>query len=44
MRKTIGSAKEREALYYFDETDVHGQCPPTVCNSASSLRESEFLL
>ncbi|RVW26126.1 hypothetical protein CK203_112187 [Vitis vinifera] len=26
--KTNGSAKEREGLYYFDETDVRGQCPP----------------
>ncbi|RVW59926.1 hypothetical protein CK203_086981 [Vitis vinifera] len=28
--KTIGSAKEREGLYYFDETDVLGQSSPTV--------------
>ncbi|RVW25308.1 putative mitochondrial protein [Vitis vinifera] len=34
-RKAIGSAKESEDLYYLDETDVCGQCPPTVCNSAS---------
>ena len=37
-RKMIGSAKEREGLYYFDEANVRGQCPPTVCNSASSPR------
>ncbi|KAJ9704129.1 hypothetical protein PVL29_005425 [Vitis rotundifolia] len=42
--KTIGSAKEREGLYYFDETDVLGQCPPTVCNSASYPKDSELLL
>ena len=42
--KTIGSAKEREVLYYFDETDVHGQCPPTVCNSASRPKDRELLL
>ena len=36
--KMIGSAKEREGLYYFDEANVRGQCPPTVCNSASSPR------
>ena len=34
----IGSAKEREGLYYFDEANVRGQCPPTICNSASSPR------
>ena len=43
-RKTIGSAKEREGLYYFDEIDMRGQCPPTVCNSASRPRDSELLL
>ena len=37
-RKMIGSAKEREGLYYFDEANVRGQCPPTVCNSTSSPR------
>ncbi|RVW15150.1 hypothetical protein CK203_083350 [Vitis vinifera] len=42
--KTIGSAKEREVLYYFDETDVHGQCPPTVCNSASRPKDRELLV
>ncbi|KAJ9682590.1 hypothetical protein PVL29_018499 [Vitis rotundifolia] len=31
-------------LYYFDEIDVHGQCPPTVCNSASHPKDSELLL
>ena len=36
--KIIGSAKEREGLYYFDEANVRGQCPPTVCNSTSSPR------
>ncbi|RVW58408.1 hypothetical protein CK203_114377 [Vitis vinifera] len=36
--KMIGSAKEREGLYYFDEANVRGQCPPTICNSASSPR------
>ena len=41
--KTIGSAKEREGLYYFDEANVCGQCP-SVCNSASSPGESELLL
>ena len=40
----IGSAKEREGLYYFDEANVRGQCPPTVCNSTSSPRESGILL
>ena len=40
----IGSAKEREGLYYFDEANVRGQCPPTVCNSTSSPGESELLL
>ena len=40
----IGSAKEREGLYYFNEANVCGQCPPTVCNSASRPRESELLL
>ena len=42
--KTIGSAKEHEGLYYFDEANVSGQCPPTICNSASSPGESELLL
>ena len=42
--KMIGSAKECEGLYYFDKTDVRGQCPPTVCNSASNPKESELLL
>ncbi|RVW92978.1 hypothetical protein CK203_032776 [Vitis vinifera] len=42
--KTIGSAKEREGLYYFDETDLFGQCPPTVCNFASYPKDSELLL
>ncbi|KAL6319776.1 hypothetical protein AAG906_036834 [Vitis piasezkii] len=42
--KMIGSAKEREGLYYFDEANMRGQCPPTVCNFASSLMESELLL
>ncbi|KAJ9708672.1 hypothetical protein PVL29_000611 [Vitis rotundifolia] len=40
--KTIGSAKERESLYYFDKTDVLGQCSPTVCNSASYPKDSEL--
>ena len=40
----IGSAKEREGLYYFDKATVRGQCPPTVCNFASSPRESGLLL
>ena len=44
MGKTIGSSKERESLYYFDETDMCGQCSPTVCNSASRPRENELLL
>ena len=44
MGKTIGSSKERESLYYFDETDVSGQCSPTVCNSTSRPRENELLL
>ncbi|RVX08418.1 Retrovirus-related Pol polyprotein from transposon TNT 1-94 [Vitis vinifera] len=43
-RKTIGSAKEREGLYYFDEIYLLGQCPPTVCNSASYPKDSELLL
>ncbi|RVW92108.1 Retrovirus-related Pol polyprotein from transposon RE1 [Vitis vinifera] len=34
--ETIGSAKEREGLYYFDEANVV-DVSPTVCNSASSL-------
>eukprot|EP00261_Vitis_vinifera_P040954 XP_019082197.1 PREDICTED: probable protein phosphatase 2C 8 isoform X2 [Vitis vinifera] len=41
---TIGSAKEREGLYYFDETDVLGQSSPTVCNSTSYPKDSELLL
>ena len=44
LGKTIGSSKERESLYYFDETDVCGQCSPTVCNSASRPRENELFL
>nr|CAN68286.1 hypothetical protein VITISV_017015 [Vitis vinifera] len=44
LGKTIGSSKERESLYYFDETDMCGQCSPTVCNSASRPRENELLL
>ncbi|RVW36141.1 Retrovirus-related Pol polyprotein from transposon RE1 [Vitis vinifera] len=36
-------SKEREGLYYFDETDVRGQCPPTVCNSASHLKDKGHL-
>ncbi|RVW47082.1 hypothetical protein CK203_107458 [Vitis vinifera] len=44
LGKTIVSAKEREGLYYFDEANVSGQCPPTACTSASSPRESELLL
>ena len=44
MGKTIGSAKEHEGLYYFDETDLLGQCPPIVCNSASYPKDSELLL
>ena len=43
LGKTIGSAKECEGLYYFDEANVCGQCP-SVCNSASSPGESELLL
>ncbi|KAJ9687202.1 hypothetical protein PVL29_015881 [Vitis rotundifolia] len=43
-RKTICNAKECEGLYYFDETDVCGQCPPTVCNSASHPKDSKLLL
>ncbi|RVW33188.1 Retrovirus-related Pol polyprotein from transposon RE2 [Vitis vinifera] len=42
--KTIGSAKEHEGLYYFDETDVLGQCSPTVYNSASYPKDNELLL
>ncbi|RVW13333.1 hypothetical protein CK203_089014 [Vitis vinifera] len=42
--KTISSAKEREGLYYFDEIYLLGQCPPTVCNSASYPKDSELLL
>ncbi|RVW27396.1 hypothetical protein CK203_041006 [Vitis vinifera] len=42
--KMIGSAKEREGLYYFDEANVRGQCPLTVCYFASSPRESGLLL
>ena len=42
--KTNGSAKEREGLYYFNETDVRGQCPPNVCNFASRPKDSELLL
>ncbi|RVX03686.1 putative mitochondrial protein [Vitis vinifera] len=38
--KTIGSAKEREGLYYFDETDVLGQSSPTVWESMSETRPS----
>ncbi|RVW46804.1 Retrovirus-related Pol polyprotein from transposon RE2 [Vitis vinifera] len=38
--KMIGSAKECEGLYYFDKTDVRGQCPSTVCNSASHPKEN----
>ena len=41
--KTIGNAKEREGLYYFNKANVRGQCP-TICNSASSPGESELLL
>ncbi|RVW31424.1 hypothetical protein CK203_086764 [Vitis vinifera] len=44
LGKTIGSAKEHEGLYYFDETDLLGQCPPIVCNSASYPKDSELLL
>ena len=40
----IGSVKECEGLYYFDEANVSRQCPPTVCNSTSSPGESELLL
>ncbi|KAJ9675808.1 hypothetical protein PVL29_024651 [Vitis rotundifolia] len=43
-RKTIGSAKTREGLYYFNETDVLGKCSPTVCNSAFYPKDSELLL
>ena len=32
LGKTIGSAKEHEGLYYFDEIDVLGQSSPTGCN------------
>ena len=42
--KTIGSAKEREGLYYFDETKVFGQSSPTICNSTSYPKDSELLL
>ena len=42
--KTIGSAKERGGLYYFDETDLLRLRPPTVCNSASYPKDSELLL
>ncbi|RVW86324.1 Retrovirus-related Pol polyprotein from transposon TNT 1-94 [Vitis vinifera] len=42
--KTIGSVKEHEGLYYFDETDVLGQCSPTVYNSASYPKDNELLL
>ena len=42
--KTISSAKEREGLYYFDEIYLLGQCPPTVCNSASYPKDNELLL
>eukprot|EP00261_Vitis_vinifera_P034034 XP_019075277.1 PREDICTED: uncharacterized protein LOC100267868 isoform X5 [Vitis vinifera] len=42
--KTIGSAKEREGLYYFNEIDVLGRCSPTVCNSTSYPKDSELLL
>ncbi|KAJ9679118.1 hypothetical protein PVL29_021141 [Vitis rotundifolia] len=44
LGKTIGSAKEREGLYYFNKTDVLGQCPPTVCNYASYPKDNELLL
>ena len=43
-KKTIGSAKEHEGLYYFDEIDVLGQSSPTVCNSTSYPKDSELLL
>ena len=43
-RKTIGSAKERGGLYYFDETDLLGLRPPIVCNFASYPKDSELLL
>ena len=42
--KTIGSAKECEGLYYFDEIDVLGQSSPTNCNSTSYPKDSELLL
>ncbi|RVW92088.1 Retrovirus-related Pol polyprotein from transposon TNT 1-94 [Vitis vinifera] len=41
--KMIGSAKEREGLYYFDEIDVRGQYPPNVCNSASRPKDKGHL-
>ena len=37
-------SKEREGLYYFDETDVLGQSSPTICNSTSYSKDSELLL
>ncbi|RVW84857.1 hypothetical protein CK203_048565 [Vitis vinifera] len=43
-KKTIGSAKEHEGLYYFDEIDVLGQSSPTNCNSTSYPKDSELLL
>ncbi|RVW95755.1 hypothetical protein CK203_031548 [Vitis vinifera] len=42
--KTIGNAKECDGLYYFNETDVCGQCSPTVYNSASRHKDSELFL
>ncbi|RVW35219.1 hypothetical protein CK203_101896 [Vitis vinifera] len=42
--KMIDSAKEREGLYYFDETKILGQSSPTVCNSTSYPKDSEILL
>ncbi|KAL6331881.1 hypothetical protein AAG906_020228 [Vitis piasezkii] len=35
--KMIGSAKEREGLYYFDEANMRGQCPP-IGESVSEAR------
>ena len=41
--KTIGSAKDRESLYYFDKTNVLRQSS-IVCSSTSYPKDSELLL
>ena len=41
---TIGSAKEYEGIYYFEEAKVSDQCQSVICSSDSIPKNSDLML